>query len=129
MPDFTKRRDWDVAIDGRLRRVTVEYRNLSGFMSIYVDETRVARAWREWQTVFGGAVVAADVDAHRIEARVTQPFAAQHYAFALRVDGQLQPGSDDQPAPGQSKRSTALALVGLVVVVAIVSIAVTLIGR
>ena len=43
-------------------------------MSIEVDGERRQRGWREFQTVFGGAVLSCDLDGHRVEARITQPF-------------------------------------------------------
>jgi hypothetical protein len=60
----TKRRTWGVAVDGRLREVTVEYAMLTGFMAILVDGSRVARAWREWQTVFGGSTLVSTLLRH-----------------------------------------------------------------
>ncbi len=121
MADFTKRRTWAVELDGRVRHVTVEYVILSGFMTILVDGTRLARAWREWQTVFGGAVVTGEVDGHRIEARITQPFGAQAYSFGLTVDGRIEPGSDDLPPSRAVKRSTVRSLGALALVVFVVT--------
>jgi hypothetical protein len=124
--DFTKRRTWPVELDGRVREITVEYASLSGFMTILVDGSRLARAWREWQTVFGGAVVTSDLDGHRIEARITQPFGVQTYSFALTVDGRLEPGSDDLPPPPAVKRSTLGAIGALALVIFIVTFVMTL---
>jgi hypothetical protein len=121
MPDLTKRRLWDVELDGRPHVVDVEYAMLSGFMTVLVDGSRLARGWREWQTVVGGAVVAGVVDGHRIEARITQQFGGQEYRFALTIDGSVQPGSDDLPVPREVNRSTLRALLGLVAVVAVVT--------
>jgi hypothetical protein len=124
--DFTKRRTWPVDLDGRVHEVTVEYAMLSGFMTILVDGTRFARAWREWQTVFGGAVVSGDLEGHRIEARITQPFGEQTYSFALSVDGHTQPGSDALPPEGAVKRSTLKTLGGLALVIFVVVFVMTL---
>ena len=70
-----------------------------------------------------GAVLSCDVDGHRLDARVTQPYGQQVYSFALRIDGELQPGSDPQPEPGKLKRQTLIAIgwfalvIGVIVVV------------
>jgi hypothetical protein len=96
---------------------------LTGFMTILVDGSRAARAWREWQTVFGGAVVVADLEGHRIEARITQPFGVQDYSFALTVDGQTALGSDDLPPPRAVKRSTLRVIAGIALVVSLVTTA------
>jgi hypothetical protein len=85
------RRSWTATVDGVDHRIDVIYATLSGWMSIEVDGARQARGWREWQTVIGGAALSCDLDGHRIDARVTQPFGKQDYAFALRIDGQLLP--------------------------------------
>ena len=119
---FTKRRAWPVELGGATHEVIVEYASLSGFMTILVDGVRFARGWREWQTVFGGAVVAGDLEGHRIEARVTQPFGSQEYSFALLVDGQIQPGSDALPPPEESKRSTMRSGAALVLVIFVVTL-------
>jgi hypothetical protein len=56
-----------------------------------------------------------------IEARVTQPFAIQRYAFSLKIDWVIQPGSDDQPTPSQSWMISLswVLLIGAVVFVAL----------
>jgi len=105
-----------VTLDGVDRRIDIVYAALLGWMSIEVDGERRKRCWREWQTVFGGADLSCDIDGHRVDARVTQPYGRQHYAFALSIDGELQPGSDPQPEPGQLKRQTLIA-VGLLMAV------------
>jgi hypothetical protein len=89
------RRSWTVDLGGQPRRVDVDYKSLTGFMSIEIDGQRVARAWREWQTVAGGATLKAAFAGRVFEARVTQSFGAQDYRFALRLDGQVLPGSDE----------------------------------
>jgi Fas apoptotic inhibitory molecule (FAIM1) len=127
MADLTKRRRWDVELDGRPHVVDVEYAMLTGFMTVLVDGSRLARRWREWQTVVGGAVVDGTVDGHRIEARITQRFGEQEYRFALMVDGQVQPGSDDLPAPREVGIASLRRLLGLAAVVAVVTIVLTLI--
>jgi hypothetical protein len=109
------RRSWTVELPERRMRIEVIYRALFGWVSIEVDGRQQARAWREFQTVFGGATLACDVKGHRIEARVTQPFSRQEYAFALRVDGELQPGSDPQPEPSSLRRQTLIAIAGVAV--------------
>jgi hypothetical protein len=108
-----RRRSWTIDVDGDQHRVDVVYAALSGWMTIEVDNERCARGWREWQTVLGGAVLSCKVGVHELEARVTQPWGRQDYAFALRVDGQLQLGSDVQPQSGALKRQTLLAIGGL----------------
>ena len=128
MPDFTRRRRWEIELDGRSRVVDVEYAMLTGFMTILLDGSRLARGWREWQTVFGGAVVIGETRGHRIEARVTQVFGGQEYRFALTIDGHLQPGSDDQPTPGGVRRSTARQLLIHVAVIAAIGFAVGLVA-
>ena len=126
MSDLTKRRHWDVELDGRPHVVDVEYAMLTGFMTVLVDGTRLARGWREWQTVVGGAVVAGVIDGHRIEARITQQFGGQDYRFALMVDGQVQPGSDDLPAPRAVRQASLKALLGIMALVAVVTFVWTL---
>ena len=121
IPDFTKRREWHIDLEGRPRTVMVEYAMLTGFLTISVDGARVARAWREWQTVFGGANLAVDLDGHQVAARITQPYGAQEYKFALSVDGQVQPGSDDLPPPSELKRSNARRFAGIAVVIFVVT--------
>jgi hypothetical protein len=100
------RHSWTVTVEGIDRHVDVIYAALFGWMSIEVDGVRRARAWREVQTVLGGAELSCDLDGHRLDARVTQPFGRQAYAFALRLDGALLPGSDPQPEPRQLRRQT-----------------------
>jgi hypothetical protein len=87
-------------------------------MSIFVDGTRVARAWREWQSVWGGAELSGDLAGRRLHARVTQPYGRQEYSFALSVDGRIQPGSDDLPPPRAVRRNTVVALGALALLVA-----------
>jgi hypothetical protein len=101
------RRSWDVDLGGKLRRVDVDYKSLTGFMSIEIDGQRAARAWREWQTVAGGATVRATFSGRVLEARVTQSFGAQDHRFALLLDGQVLPGSDELHAPSEVGRSIA----------------------
>jgi hypothetical protein len=114
------RRSWTATLDGVDHRIDVVYAALSGWMTIEVDGQRCQRGWREWQTVFGGAELSCDVHGHRVDARITQPFGQQAYSFALRIDDQLQPGSDPQPEPGNLKRQTliAIGLLALVIFVA-----------
>jgi hypothetical protein len=126
MADLTKRRRWDVELEGRSHVVDVEYAMLTGFMTVLVDGSRLARGWREWQTVVGGAIVAGVLDGHRIEARITQRFGGQEYWFALMVDGQVQPGSDDLPAPRAVRQASLKALLGLMALVAVVTFVWTL---
>jgi hypothetical protein len=83
----------------------------------------VARAWREWQSVWGGAELSCTAGGHHLDARVTQPYGRQEYSFALRVDGNLQPGSDDLPPPRAVKRNVMVALGVLALVVAIITLA------
>src|SRR6478672_2229432 len=116
-------RSWTVALDDAPATVRVEYAALFGWMSIFVDGVRVTRAWREWQSVWGGAELSCTVAGHRLEARVTQPYGRQEYAFALRVDGDLQPGSDDLPPRRAAKRNTVVALGVLALVVAVFTLA------
>ena len=120
------RRSWTATIDGVDHRIEVIYRALSGWMEIEVDGVRQARGWREWQTVVGGANLSCDIGAHRVEARITQPFAQQTYAFALTIDGQLQPGSDPQPEPSALKRQTLKALGALALMIFVTTAAITI---
>ena len=115
-----RRRSWTATLDGVDHRIDVVYAALSGWMTIEVDGKRCRRGWREWQTVFGGAELSCEVSGHRVDARITQPFGNQAYSFALRIDGELQPGSDPQPEPGNLKRQTlvAIGLLALVIFVA-----------
>ncbi len=99
----------------------MEYAALLGWMSIHVDGARVARAWREWQSVWGGADLSCDLAGRRLHARVTQPYGRQEYSFSLSVDGVIQPGSDDLPPPRAVKRNTVLALGALALIVALVT--------
>jgi len=115
-------RTWRVEAGGAEHEIMVEYAALLGWMSIFVDGTRVVRRWREWQSVWGGAVVCCDLGGRRIEARVTQPYGRQEYSFALRVDGALQPGSDDLPDGSAVKRKTLLALGGIAAPVAVITV-------
>jgi hypothetical protein len=121
------RRSWTSTFDGVDHRIEVVYRALSGWMEIEVDGVRQARGWREWQTVVGGANLSCAIGGHRVDARVTQPFAQQTYAFALRIDDQLQPGSDPQPEPRALKRQTLLALGMLALTVFAITAATTII--
>ena len=103
------RRSWTARLDGVERHIDVVYAALSGWMSIDVDGHQQKRGWREWQTVLGGAVLSCELEGHRLEARITQPFGRQQYAFALSIDGVIQPGSDAQPDPANLKRQTLTA--------------------
>jgi hypothetical protein len=109
------RRSWTVELDGYRHRIDVVYGALVGWLSIEIDGRRVARGWREWQTVFGGATLACDFRRHRIEARVTQPWLRQEYSFGLRIDGEVQPGSDLQPPASTLRRGTLLAILAALV--------------
>ena len=80
------------------------------------------RAWREWQSVWGGAELSCDLAGGRLHARVAQPYGRQEYSFALSVDGVVQPGSDDLPPPRAVKRHTVMALAALALVVAAVTV-------
>ena len=120
------RRTWTVVLDGEAHRVDVVYAALLGWMSIFVDGERRARGWREFQSAFGGATLACTVDGHRIEARVTQPYLVQSYAFSLSLDGQVLPGSDPQPA---SQRQWAIGIVGAVAAVVLFLIALVLVKQ
>lgn len=117
------RRTWRITLDGVEHEIVIEYAALFGWMSIFVDGARAARGWREWQSVWGGAELTANLGGHRLDARVTQPFGRQEYSFALRVDGIIQPGSDELPPPRNVKRATAIALGGIALVVAVVTLA------
>ena len=97
-------------------------------MTIEVDGQRAARSWREFQTVFGGATLSCALGPHLIEARVTQPWGQQQYAFALAIDGALQPGSDPQPEPRALKGQTLRALAGLAIVIFFTTLAVRLLS-
>jgi hypothetical protein len=119
---LTFERSWTVAIDGVPHAVRVEYAAMFGWMSIFIDDVRVARRWREWQSVWGGAELSYTLGGHRLDARVTQPYGRQEYSFALRVDGTLQPGSDDLPPPRAVKRNTIVALCVLALVVAVITL-------
>lgn len=123
------RRTWTLVLDGTSHEIVVIYAALLGWMSIEVDGTRRARAWREWQTVFGGAVLSCELGTHRVDARVTQPYGRQEYAFALSVDGEIQPGSDPQPGPRALKRQTLRALGWLAVIVAITTFLAQILAR
>jgi hypothetical protein len=116
------RHSWRVNLGGGVHDVDIVYRALSGWMSIEVDGVRVARGWREFQTVFGGAELSCELDGHRLHARVTQPWGRQEYAMALAVDGVLQPGSDAQPDRKALNSETlkAIALLTLVIGVAVI---------
>lgn len=120
------RRTWMATLDGVDHRVDVVYAGLSGWMSIEVDGVRRARAWREVQTVLGGANLSCDIGGHRIDARVTQPFGRQAYAFALRIDGEVQPGSDAQPEPRALRRQTFVAFGLLMLAIAAMTVVRTL---
>jgi hypothetical protein len=105
-----RRRTWTATLDGVDHQIDVVYAALSGWMSIEVDGLQRVRGWREVQTVIGGANLSCVIDGHRLDARVTQPFGQQVHAFALRIDGELQPGSDPQPEPAALKRQTLIAI-------------------
>lgn len=120
------RRSWTSTLDGVDHQIEVIYRALSGWMEIEVDGVRLARGWREWQTVVGGANLSCKIGGHRVEARITQPFGTQAYAFALSIDGQLQPGSDPQPEPSALKRQTLRALGVLALGVFLVTCVITI---
>lgn len=122
-------RCWNVVFDGVALQVDVKYAAQFGWMSIYVDGRQSARGRREWQSVIGGANLSCDVDGHRIDARVTQPFGRQEYSFALRVDGVLQPGSDLLPEPRAVTRRTVKAIGWLVLVVFVATITAQIGGR
>ena len=126
---FEHRRSWTATLDGVDRRIDVVYKAMSGWMSIEVDGARRQRGWREWQTVFGGAVLSCDLDGHRIEARVTQPYGQQVYSFALRIDGELQAGSDPQPEPGNLKRQTLIAIGWFTLVIGVIVVATQILTR
>ena len=121
-------RAWNATIDGVDHRIEVVYAGLSGWMTIEVDGQRAARGWREFQTVFGGATLSCTLGRHLIEARVTQPWGQQQYAFALAIDGALQPGSDPQPEPRALKGQTLRALGVLAAVIFFSTLAVRLLN-
>ncbi len=123
------RRTWTATLDGVEHRVDVVYAGLSGWMSIEVDGTRRVRGWREVQTVLGGANLSSAIGSHRIDARVTQPFGRQAYAFALRIDGEVQPGSDPQPEPRALKRQTFIAFGLLMLAIFVVTFVITVLTR
>jgi hypothetical protein len=122
------RRSWTATIDGVDHQIDVVYAALSGWMTIEVDGQRCQRGWREWQTVFGGAELSCDVHGHRLVARITQPFGQQAYSFALRIDGELQPGSDPQPEPGNLKRQTLIAIGWLTLSITVVIVGMRVLG-
>ena len=121
-----KRRAWNAEIDGAEHRIEVVYAGLSGWMTIEIDGERAARGWREFQTVFGGATLSCVLGRHRVDARVTQPWGQQQYAFALAIDGTPLPGSDPQPDPRASKRQTLGSLAVLAIVIFFSTLAVRL---
>ena len=123
------RRSWTATIDGVERRIDVVYRAMSGWMEIEVDGQQRKRGWREWQTVFGGATLSCDVDGHRLDARVTQPFGQQAYSFALKIDDELQSGSDPQPEPKKLKRQTLIAIGWLTLVIGVIVVATQVLTR
>jgi hypothetical protein len=123
------RRSWTATLNGVDHRIDVVYAALSGWMSIEVDGERRQRGWREWQTVFGGADLSCQLDGHRLDARVTQPWGRQEYAFALRIDGELQPGSDPQPEPGNLKRQTLIAIGLLALLIFVVTFVPAVVSR
>ena len=122
------RRSWTVTLDGVDRRIDVVYKALSGWMSIEVDGQRRQRGWREFQTVFGGAVLSCALDGHHLEARITQPFQQQLYSFALKIDGEVQAGSDPQPEPGNLKRQTLIAIGWLTLSITVVIVGMRVLG-
>jgi hypothetical protein len=123
-----KRRTWNATIDGVDHQIEVVYAALSGWMTIEIDGQRSARGWREFQTVFGGATLSCALGRHRVDARVTQPWGQQQYAFALAIDGALLPGSDPQPEPRALKRQTVGALAALAIVIFFSTLAVRLLS-
>jgi hypothetical protein len=124
-----QRRSWSVRIEGADHRIDVVYAALSGWMSIEIDGQRRARGWREFQTVFGGARLSCRLIGHAIDARVTQPWGRQDYAFALAIDGVLQPGSDPQPEPRALKRQTLRGIGVLALVIFLVTFVTTVVSR
>ena len=120
------RRSFTATLDGVDHRIEVVYRALTGWMEIEVDGVRRARGWREWQTVVGGANLSCAIGGHRVDARVTQPFGQQDYAFALKIDGHLQPGSDPQPEARALKRQTLVAIGLLAVTIFVLTAATTI---
>ncbi len=123
------RRAWSVRLDDRTYQIEVIYAALSGWMTIEVDGKRFARGWREWQTAFGGATLGGDLGGRRIEARITQPFDRQEYAFALRVDGELHPDSDPQPEASDLKSRSLRTAILAGLVTAVVVAAVQIVSR
>ena len=123
------RRSWAVILDGVEHRVDVVYGALVGWMTIEVDGERCKRGWREWQTVFGGAELSCDIAGHRLEARITQENLQQVYKFALRVDGQLMPGSDPQPEPKNLKRGTLIAFGWMTLSIAVIVVVTQILTR
>jgi hypothetical protein len=121
-----RRRTWQVTLDGQQREVVVVYEGLLGWMSIEVDGQRRARGWREFQSAFGGATLAAEVDGHRIEARVTQPYMIQEYSISLTIDGQIQSGSDALPTAARSWATTLAIIVFVAILGGIAYLAVSL---
>jgi hypothetical protein len=97
-------------------------------MTIEVDGQPSSRGWREFQTVFGGATLSCFLGRHRVEARITQPWGQQQYAFALAIDGALLPGSDPQPEPHTLTRQTLRALAVLAIVIFVSTLAVRLLS-
>jgi hypothetical protein len=123
------RRSWTATLNGVDHRIDVVYAALSGWMSIEVDGERRQRGWREWQSVFGGADLSCELDGHRLDARVTQPWGRQEYAFALRIDGELQPASDPQPEPANLKRQTLIAIGLLALLIFVVTFVPAVVSR
>ena len=119
---MTVRRRWAVVLDGRERVVSVVYAKVSGFLSIEVDGERVARGWREWQTVVGGATLEATIGDHLFAARVTQVFGSQAYQVELRQDGQRLLGSDDLGPPSQVLRRSVRAFLVVMLIIAVVTV-------
>jgi len=123
------RRSWQVTVDGHPHTVDVIYGALFGWMSIEIDGVQQVRAWREFQTVWGGADLTCAVDGHVLAARITQPYGRQHYSFALTIDGAIQEGSDLLPPAGGVRRQTLLALGTLAVTVFVIVMVSTLAQR
>ena len=121
-----RRHSWTSTIDGVDHQIEVIYHALTGWMEIEVDGVRQARGWREWQTVVGGANLSCTIGSHRVDARVTQPFGAQDYSFALRIDGELQAGSDPQPEASELKRQTIRAGAALFFTIFVVTAALSI---
>lgn len=123
------RHSWQVTLDGHPHAVDVIYLALFGCMSIEIDGVQRARAWREFQTVWGGADLTCNLDGHILAARITQPYGRQEYSFALSIDGAIQEGSDLLPPPGGIKRQTLRALAALAVIVFVIVFISTLTQR